>query len=125
MIYDLILRGGRIIDPSQKLDEVIDLAFAAGKVARIGAGLKADTATDVRELSGAIVTPGLIDLHTHVYAGGTSLGVGRIPHCRSCGVLMFHLASLEHHVRDYGDGWRGLFVCAECELVTCNATGWN
>src|SRR5437773_268073 len=86
MIYDLILRGGRIIDPSQKLDEVIDLAFAAGKVARIGAGLKADTATDVRELSGAIVTPGLIDLHTHVYWGGTSLGIDAEEFCRKSGV---------------------------------------
>ena len=86
MIYDLILRGGRIIDPSQKLDEVIDLAFAAGKVARIGAGLKADTATDVRELSGAIVTPGLIDLHTHVYWGGTSLGIDTEEFCRKSGV---------------------------------------
>ena len=81
-----ILRGGRIIDPSQKLDEVIDLAFAAGKVARIGAGLKADTATDVRELSGAIVTPGLIDLHTHVYWGGTSLGIDTEEFCRKSGV---------------------------------------
>jgi dihydroorotase len=86
MMYDLILRGGRIIDPSQKLDEVIDLAFAAGKVAGIGAGLKADTATDVRELSGATITPGLIDLHTHVYWGGTSLGIDAEEYCRKSGV---------------------------------------
>jgi dihydroorotase len=71
--YDLILRGGRVIDPAQKLDAVTDVAFAGGKVARIGAGLDASAAADVRELNGAIITPGLIDLHTHVYWGGTSL----------------------------------------------------
>src|SRR5437762_13612450 len=86
MMYDLILRGGRIIDTSQKLDEVIDLAFAGGKVARIGAGVKAETASEVRELSGAIVTPGLIDLHTHVYWGGTSLGIDAEEFCRKSGV---------------------------------------
>ena len=42
MTYDLILRGGRVIDPSQKLDAVIDVAFSGGKVAQIGPGLKAD-----------------------------------------------------------------------------------
>ena len=58
-------------------------------------------------------------------AGGPPLGVGRTPHCPACERLMFHVASVEHHVRDYGDGWRGLFVCEDCRLVTCNANGWN
>src|SRR6476646_2980107 len=75
MPVDLILRGGRVIDPSQKLDAVTDVAFAGGKVALVGSELKADPGTDVRDVSGYIVTPGLIDLHTHVYWGGTSLGV--------------------------------------------------
>jgi dihydroorotase len=70
MPFDLILRGGRVIDPSQKLDAVMDVAFAAGKVAMVGTELKADPSTDVRDVSGHIVTPGLIDLHTHVYWGG-------------------------------------------------------
>jgi dihydroorotase len=86
MEYDLILRGGRVIDPSQKLDEVIDIAFSAGKVARIGSGLKADAGTAVRDVSGYIVTPGLIDLHTHVYWGGTSLGIDAEEFCRKSGV---------------------------------------
>jgi dihydroorotase len=79
MTYDLVLRGGRVIDPSQKLDAVTDVAFSQGKVARIGPGLHADAEadTDVRDASGAIVTPGLIDLHTQVYWGGTSLGGAR------------------------------------------------
>jgi dihydroorotase len=86
MAYDLILRGGRVIDPSQKLDALTDVAFAGGKVAQIGPGLKADGDCDVRDLAGAIVSPGLIDLHTHVYWGGTSLGIDAEDFCRRSGV---------------------------------------
>ena len=86
MTYDLILRRGHVIDPSQKLDAVTDLAFSGGKVAQIGPGLKADAETDVHDLSGFIVTPGLIDLHTHVYWGGTSLGIDTEDFCRRSGV---------------------------------------
>jgi dihydroorotase len=86
MSYDLILRGGRVVDPSQKLDAVTDVAFADGKVARIGAGLRTEAETDVRDVSGRIVTPGLIDLHTHVYWGGTSLGIDAEDFCRRSGV---------------------------------------
>lgn len=84
MTFDLILRNGRVIDPSQKLDTVADVAFAGGKVARIGPNL--DGALDVRDVSGLIVTPGLIDLHTHVYWGGTSLGIDAEEFCRTSGV---------------------------------------
>src|SRR3954447_7902223 len=75
MAYDLILRGGHVIDPSQQLDGMFDVAFADGKVAAVGPTLQAGATTDVRDVSGKIVTPGLIDLHTHVYWGGTALGV--------------------------------------------------
>src|SRR3979411_1609330 len=86
MPFDLVLRGGRVIDPSQKLDAVTDVAFAAGKVVRVGNELSVDPKTDVRDVSGRIVTPGLIDLHTHVYWGGTSLGVDAEDFCRRSGV---------------------------------------
>src|ERR1700741_3395135 len=86
MPIDLILRAGRVIDPSQKLDVVTDVAFVGGKVAAIGDSLKADPGTDVRDASGLIVTPGLIDLHTHVYWGGTSLGINAEEFCRISGV---------------------------------------
>jgi dihydroorotase len=86
MPFDLILRGGRVVDPSQRLDAVTDVAFASDKVAAIGSELRADPGTDVRKVSGHIVTPGLIDLHTHVYWGGTSLGIDAEEFCRSSGV---------------------------------------
>src|SRR3982074_1969321 len=86
MSFDLVLRGGRVIAPSQKLDAVTDVAFTAGKVAMIGNLLKPDPGTDVRDVSGYIVTPGLIDLHTHVYWGGTSIGIDAEEFCRPSGV---------------------------------------
>ncbi len=86
MPFDLVLRGGRVIDPSQKLDAVADVAFAGGKVAAVGSALKADPSTEVRDVAGYIVTPGLIDLHTHVYWGGTSLGIDAEEFCRTSGV---------------------------------------
>ena len=69
---DLVLKGGRVVDPSQGIDKVADVAFANGRVAAIGDNL---TGKDTRDVKGKIVSPGLIDLHTHVYWGGTSLGV--------------------------------------------------
>jgi dihydroorotase len=84
--YDLILKGGRVIDPSQGLDGIRDVAFSGGKVAAVGTELKADRDTQVRDVKGKIVTPGLIDLHTHVYWGGTSLGIDAEEFCRTSGV---------------------------------------
>jgi dihydroorotase len=75
MQYDLLLRGGRVIDPLTGLDAVRDIAFAGGKVAAIDSDIPADHAKTMIDARGGIVTPGLIDLHTHVYWGGTSLGV--------------------------------------------------
>jgi dihydroorotase len=84
--YDVVLKGGRIVDPSQNLDRITDVAFAGGKVAKIGDNLARDGAGEVRDVAGTIVSPGLIDLHTHVYWGGTSLGIDADEFCRTSGV---------------------------------------
>ncbi len=86
MTHELILRNARIIDPSQKHDGIADVAFAGGRVSGFGRDLPAGPGTRVREMAGAIVTPGLIDLHTHVYWGGTSLGIDADAFCRTSGV---------------------------------------
>ena len=82
---DLILRGGRVIDPSQGIDAIMDVGFAGGRVAALAPSIAAGK-TEVRDVSGLIVSPGLIDLHTHVYWGGTSLGIDAEEFCRTSGV---------------------------------------
>jgi len=84
MAFDLVLKGGRVIDPSQHIDRVTDVAFSGGKIAKVGNDLT--DAAEVRDVSGYIVAPGLIDLHTHVYWGGTSLGIDAEEFCRTSGV---------------------------------------
>lgn len=86
MSFDLVLTGGRVIDPSQGIDQVTNVAFANGRVAAIGEAAGAAKAADVRDVTGHIVSPGLIDLHTHVYWGGTSLGIDAEEFCRTSGV---------------------------------------
>ena len=86
MAYDLVLKGGRVIDPSQNIDQVTDIAFARGRVAKLGANLAREQAREIRDVAGYIVSPGLIDLHTHVYWGGTSLGIDADEFCRTSGV---------------------------------------
>ena len=83
MEHDLILRNGRVLDPGTGRDEVADVAFAAGKVAAIGAGLRGRA---VRDVSGCLVMPGHIDFHAHVYRGGTSISIDGDALARRCGV---------------------------------------
>jgi dihydroorotase len=67
--YDLLLRGGRVIDPRNKISGVRDIAIAAGKIAAVGPKLNPADALKTVDVSGLHVTPGLIDIHVHVYAG--------------------------------------------------------
>jgi dihydroorotase len=67
--YDLILKGGHLIDPKNKINEKMDLAINQGKVVRVAADIPATSAKKVIDVKGLYVTPGLIDIHVHVFAG--------------------------------------------------------
>jgi hypothetical protein len=57
--------------------------------------------------------------------GGPPIGLYSNPVCPSCGKLMFHVATMTDGVREYGDGFRSLFVCEDCRHAACHATSWN
>ena len=73
--YDLLIAGGRVIDPGQNLSAVRDVAILHGRVARIAENIPHAQARSVFDAADKIVTPGLIDVHSHVYEHGTPLGV--------------------------------------------------
>ncbi|HEY1304159.1 MAG TPA: amidohydrolase family protein [Vicinamibacterales bacterium] len=62
--YDVIIRGGRVIDPSARLDAARDVAIAGGRIALVAPSIKAD-AVETIDAHGKLVVPGLIDIHTH------------------------------------------------------------
>ncbi len=71
--YDLLLKGGHVIDPANHIDEVRDVAVFQGKIAAVGKNIPADQAGKVVDVSKLYVTPGLIDIHFHVGHGGAPL----------------------------------------------------
>jgi dihydroorotase len=84
-MYDLVIRGGRLIDPAQAIDGPHDVAFTGGKVAAVAPTIEPGSARETIDAGGKLVVPGLIDLHTHVYWGGTSLSVRPEPVARRSG----------------------------------------
>lgn len=79
--YDLLIQGGRVIDPLQNIDAVCDVAITGSKVARVESDIPAARARQVLNAQGKIVTPGLIDLHTHVFPYVCPYGVETDPYC--------------------------------------------
>ena len=67
--YDLLLRGGHVIDPKNQLDAIRDVAIRRGKIAAVAAKIEPASAFKVVDVDGLYVTPGLIDIHVHVFAG--------------------------------------------------------
>src|SRR5438445_11167646 len=74
-MYDLVLKGGTVVDPSAALDGILDIDVESGVVARIARDIPSAEVTRTIEAAGKIVTPGLIDLHAHVFEGFNSTGV--------------------------------------------------
>jgi dihydroorotase len=74
-MYDCVLKGGRIIDPSQNIDDILDLAIEKNKISSLDKDIDPKTALQVFYLKEKLVVPGLIDLHTHVYWKGSSISV--------------------------------------------------
>jgi len=66
----LLLKGGRVIDPSRGLDQRADVLLQDGKIAAVGATLGTPDGAEVRDVSGAVVAPGLVDLHVHLREPG-------------------------------------------------------
>ena len=64
---DLLLKGGHVIDPVNGLDGKMDVGIASQEIARVAASIAANEATEVVDVSGHYVTPGIVDIHTHVY----------------------------------------------------------
>jgi len=68
--YDLLLKGGHVIDPKNNISRVMDVAISGGRIARVDASIPASAAKKVVDSKDLYVTPGLIDIHAHVYIRG-------------------------------------------------------
>jgi dihydroorotase len=84
-MYDLLIRNGRLIDPAAGVDGKRDIAVQGRRVALVGPNL-ADPATEVLDAADLLVTPGLIDMHVHIYAGVSHYGIPPDPTCLARGV---------------------------------------
>ena len=74
--YDLILKGGHVIDPANQIDEVTDVAIKDGRIARVRKSIPLADGEAVVDVAGLLVTPGLIDIHVHAYTGRLNGGPG-------------------------------------------------
>jgi len=63
---NLLIKGGRVIDPAQNIDDTLDILVANGKIKELGKGLKAPAGAETIDAGGLLVTPGLIDMHVHL-----------------------------------------------------------
>ncbi len=73
--FDLVIKGGEVLDPSQKLRARRDIGIRFGVVEALEADIPAERALRVLDASGKLVTPGLIDLHAHVFPYGSAIGI--------------------------------------------------
>ena len=69
-MYDILLKGGTVIDPSCHLNEVLDVAITGNKISHLGPSIPKQEARQLVDVAGKIVAPGLVDIHTHIYHPG-------------------------------------------------------
>ena len=85
-MFDTVIKNGLLIDPSQKIKEKLDIAFSKGKVEAIESDISPKDALEVYDAEGCMVTPGFVDLHTHLYWGVSHYGIKPDETCLPQGV---------------------------------------
>ena len=83
--WDILIRGGRVVDPSQGLNGRYDVAIREGKIAQVAPTIDPAGWREVIDVDGRIVTPGFVDLHAHVYEGVSHYGINADKYCLSRG----------------------------------------
>src|SRR5437667_11131027 len=73
--FDLVVKGGEVLDPSQNLRAKRDIGIRFGAIEALETDIPEDSALKVLSASGKLVTPGLIDLHSHVFPYGSAIGI--------------------------------------------------
>jgi len=86
MPYDLVLKGGEVIDPGWPLHQRADVAITKGKIAAVSADIPTSEATRVIDVTGKIVCPGLIDIHAHTFINAHDMGPETDRRCAASGV---------------------------------------
>lgn len=84
--FDWLIRGGRVIDPANNVDEVADVAIRSGRIAAVGSNLDPSLAKHVYDARGKYVVPGLVDLHVHGFPHVTPTGIDVDEYCLRRGV---------------------------------------
>lgn len=85
MDADLLIKNGRVIDPGNREDDILDVAISGDRIVGVGKDLQV-YAKDIYDATGCLVTPGLIDAHVHCYEYATPLGVNPDSTCLARGV---------------------------------------
>lgn len=80
-MYDLLIKGGQVIGPAQGLNAIMDVAVRGNRIFKLGRDIPVSEASKIIDASGRIVSPGLIDLHAHVYRHGSQIDADEL-----CGV---------------------------------------
>jgi len=84
-MHDLLISGATLIDPARGINAPRDVAFASGTVAAVADSIPASEARQAIDAAGCLLTPGMIDLHVHVFPGVSCLGVAPDPNCLARG----------------------------------------